>query len=372
MGILRDFVKKAIRGVRRWAEYLDGELEWIYWVVDRAPETSNLWDLLKIWWMGIMPQNQMLYRFNEGNRGDRTQFASDRVWKARTTYLNGAYRLLLNDKLVMHRVLANHGDYLPKLFGVIEGATFAPEPSCKAGTLIELLRHRRQADPEGGLVVKPTRGSEGRGVRMVRFNQEAFCSVDGRPCSEHEVCEILQDSTGSNTQIVTALIRNAAYARALYPHTPNTIRILMMSDAETGEPFMAAAVHRIGVKKSRPVDNFSAGGLAAEVNTDSGVLSEAYAKPSNGSIRQVSSHPETGATIEGIEVPGWFLVKDRLKNIFRSIPGIKYAGWDIVMQKGGFKLLEGNSRPGLRILQVKRPLLTDRRVKKFYESHNVL
>jgi hypothetical protein len=372
MGILRDFVKKAIRGVRRWAEYLDGELEWIYWIADRAPETSSLWELLKIWWVGIMPQNQMLYRFGQDNREGWTQYVSDRAWKARTTYLNGAYRLLLNDKLVMHRLLTNHGDYLPELFGVVEGSAFTPEPSCKADTLIELLRHRRHADPGGGVVIKPSRGSEGRDVRIVRFHQDAFCSVDGRSCSEREVHERLWDGAGSDPQIVTALVRNAEYARTLYPHTSNTIRILMMRDAKTGEPFVAAAVHRIGVEKSRPVDNFSAGGLAAEVDADSGVLSAACAKPVNGRIQRFSSHPGTEATIEGIEVPGWSSMKDGLKDILRNIPGIKYVGWDIVMKKKGFKILEGNSRPGMRILQVKKPLLDYQRVRNFYEKNNVL
>lgn len=372
MGILRDVVKKAIRRVRRWAEYIDGELEWIYWIVDRAPETSSLWDLLKIWWVGFMPENQVLYRSSNENGNDWTQYVSDRAWKARTTYLNGAYRVLLDDKLVMHRLLATYDDYLPELFGVIDGSAFTPEPSCRADTLVELLRHRRRADPGGGVVIKPSRGAEGRGVRMVRFHQDAFCSVDGRPCSEDEVCGRLQDGAGDGPRIVTALVQNAAYSRTLYPHTSNTIRILMMRDAETEEPFVAAAIHRIGVERSRPVDNFSAGGLAAEVDTDSGVLSAACTKPVNGHIQRFSSHPETDATIEGVKVPGWSGVKDNLKGILCSMPGIKYIGWDIIIQKKEFKILEGNSRPGMRILQINNPLLDNRRVKEYCNKHGII
>lgn len=319
-----------------------------------------------------MPVNQALYRFDKEDSCDQARLVSDRAWKARTTYINGAYGLLLNDKLVMHRLLSNFDDYLPELFGVIEGRVFTPESSCEADTLIELLRHQRHAGSGGGLVVKPTRGSEGQGVRMVRFHQEAFCSVDGRPCSEEEACKILREGAENDPKIVTTLVRNAAYAHALYPYTSNTIRILMMCDAETKEPFVAAATHRIGVKKSRPVDNFSAGGLAAEVDTESGVISAAFTKPRKGNIQRFTSHPETGATIEGVEVPGWSMVKGELKRVLYCIPGIKYVGWDILVQEGGFKILEGNSRPGLRLMQANRPFLGDWRVSKFYNHHGVL
>jgi hypothetical protein len=43
---------------------------------------------------------------------------------------------------------------------------------------------------------------------------------------------------------------------------------------------------------------------------------------------------------------------------------LPFAGWDAVATEAGVKILEGNDWPGLRAIQVHRPLLRSERVRR--------
>jgi hypothetical protein len=370
----QDFVRKTIRKTRTWMHYIRSEQEWMHWVVTRAPSDISLWNLLKVWWSGYMPQSELIYRANTIGSGIQ-EYVSDRAWKAGTTYINEGREIILSDKLMLYRFLVDHKDCLPELYGVISGGNFSPRPWGEASSFAELLKEKRCHDPEGGLVVKPTHGSEGKGVRIIRFHprEQNLCLLDGNAVDMETLCKsLLRESKTSNRQMVTAWVGNAPYAEKLYPHTPNTLRVLMMRDISTNAPFVAAAAQRIGVKKSEPVDNFTLGGLSAEVDLDTGILSAASSKPSNGQLNWYDVHPETGATIKGVAIPGWANIKEKLKGIMDEIPWVDYVGWDLLVKDDGLKILEGNAYPALRIIQIHRPLLAEPRIRQFYEAHGVV
>ena len=53
----------------------------------------------------------------------------------------------------------------------------------------------------------------------------------------------------------------------------------------------------------------------------------------------------------------------------RSLPTNRYIGWDVIVDEGGTPIiLEGNARPGLDVNQVERGLLSDPKVRRFYEQ----
>ena len=49
-----------------------------------------------------------------------------------------------------------------------------------------------------------------------------------------------------------------------------------------------------------------------------------------------------------------------------------FLGWDVVVTADGIRLLEGNANTGMNVLQVHGPLLSDPRIRRFYESHGGL
>jgi hypothetical protein len=52
---------------------------------------------------------------------------------------------------------------------------------------------------------------------------------------------------------------------------------------------------------------------------------------------------------------------------------LPYLGWDIaIAPDGGFRVVEINSNTDINILQIAKPLLSDERLRRFYEFHRVI
>jgi hypothetical protein len=180
------------------------------------------------------------------------------------------------------------------------------------------------------------------------------------------------NSTGHDERLVCEFIEQAPYAAELYPGSANTLRMLSMWDPETDEPFVTFAVQRIGTERSAPVDNFSRGGLSAEVDLVSGELNQAVHSPYTGSLDWHDTHPETGAQIAGVEVPDWRALRDGILDIAAQFPQLPYVGWDVLItDEGEFTIIEANSCTDVT-LQVHRPLLDDPRARRFYEHHDII
>ena len=63
----------------------------------------------------------------------------------------------------------------------------------------------------------------------------------------------------------------------------------------------------------------------------------------------VDEHPDTGALIEGLQIPGWDFILESAARGF-DVTGLGYLGVDIVIDRErGPLILEMNARPGLNI-----------------------
>ena len=174
--------------------------------------------------------------------------------------------------------------------------------------------------------------------------------------------------------LVCEHVEQGPYAAALYPETPNTIRVLTMYDDEAEEAFIAAAIQRMGSDLSGSMDNFSQGGLSAEIDVETGELGPGAQLPyESDRLEWHTHHPETGTRIQGTEVPAWETIRERVLELASSHPMLPYVGWDLVLtdDEGSFKVIEANDHPGLKAMQINGPLLADERVRRFYERHGV-
>ena len=289
----------------------------------------------------------------------------------RTSWINEPFDEAMNNKLFTYWLLGDHSERLPELHGVCSGRTFYPlgdglsvegAPRAFGPALDSLLREERR------LVVKGLRGGGAGAVSTVAW--DGAYRLDDECVSFDDVLERLR-SLGD--WILTAHVDQAPYAEALYPRSVNTIRAVTMIDPDTGAAFVPIVVHRIGTQRSGTVDNWSKGGLSAEVDVDTGVLGRAVQFPYDGKLRWLDEHPTTGEAIEGTAVPGWDSIRDALLSIAGSIPYVPYVGWDLaVVDDGEFEILEVNANTDVDVLQVHRPLLRDERVARFYRHHGVV
>jgi len=246
------------------------------------------------------------------------------------------------------------------------------------GKIVPLLREPRMDSPEalreacrrlGRLAMKPFGESAGKGFHVLAWEQGGFL-LDGSPASEEALDALFRQATNS---MVTEFAPNGEYAARIFPGSTNTLRVLVMRDPlRDRQAFVAAAVHRFGSRSSAPTDNFQRGGFCAEVDVASGVMGKATTYPKSGRMEWFSRHPETGAPIEGVEVPGWRSLLERLLAATEAYDFLDYVGWDVAAREDGFSVVEANNHSGMVALQVHRGLLADERVRAFFEHHRVI
>ena len=133
---------------------------------------------------------------------------------------------------------------------------------------------------------------------------------------------------------------------ALYPLAVNTYRVVTV--LTEGLPHIVYAFIRIG-NGGRFVDNINAGGMAAPINIETGVIEHpAFDKDSV----YYETHPYTGCPIKGWQLPCWQESVEMVLKAATVIPQVGYVGWDVAVTENGPLLIEGNPFPGHDILQM--------------------
>jgi hypothetical protein len=313
---------------------------------------------------GFLSQSYVAYQLH---KSDPSKYLTDFQLFVRTPDLNREYRTLLHDKLLfglMTRVLPAHA---VETFGVIRKGQVFYAGGNKVGSAADYLLDLLRTYPK--LVIKPMNGSRGRSIRFLfRHGEELY--LNEKPLSYARLRDLVNEMSND---LISCYVEQCPEIAALYPRTVNTLRLLTMWDVEIGEPFVAAAMLRMGRASSYPVDNLSQGGLSAQIDLETGRLGKGLSHPSaSRTMTWYTEHPESGARIEGFIVPRWQELKDRVLELCRHVPFLRHVGWDVAITAGGFKIIEGNHEPNLRTLQTHRPLLADQRVAKFYKANQIL
>ena len=330
----------------------------------QLPLRRRLW----LWRHGFLSRDDALYDLDER----RSRYLSE-YQRELTRPLNGRWKDALDNKLYFHRLLEPFDAHRPAVYAHLKGGRFIPidDPITTSTPTTDDVgtRVRERLDRDGRLVLKPTYGTTGSRILVCESDGERY-QVNGEETPQSEFESLV---SSLDEYLVCEFARQASYAADLYPDSTNTIRPLTMWDPKTDEPFITLAVHRIGTDRSAPVDNWSRGGLTADVDVASGELSHGVRAPRSGPIERHESHPDTGTPIAGTEVPGWSAIREGILDIAANYPQLPYVGWDIVVTDDGeFTVIEGNSCTDIDLLQVHRPLLDDPRARRFYEHHGIV
>ncbi|WP_231587841.1 sugar-transfer associated ATP-grasp domain-containing protein [Halostagnicola sp. A56] len=335
-----------------------------------------------------MSKSGVLYDFETH---DPSTYLSDYQRFIRSSRINGHWNALIDNKLAFHRVLGEFPSHRPSVYGLLRGGDFhlfdpddravasdggsefesqnQPALDASQPTMDPLEWFDATLSNGDQLVLKWFSGGGGNNVHFLEQRDGSYL-YDGTAKTDAELADVL----GSlEDYLVCEFVEQADYADELFSDTTNTVRVLTMYDEQAREPFIPIAIHRIGSSDSAPVDNFSNGGLSAEVDRETGQLSAGAEYPYDGTVDWHETHPETGARIEGTAIPGWKAIRERLLEVAGTLSHLSYVGWDLVVTSTGeFKIIEANSYPGVASLQVHRPLLAESRTRRFYRRHHVV
>ena len=248
----------------------------------------------------------------------------------RATYvtrgINNTIVTLLNNKEYYH-VLENKIEFNNK-FGEYLGRKWIDMSTATNDTFAAFL--------EGLdiIISKPTAEACGRGVEKI--NVADYPSGDA----------LFDYLKGINSGLCEEFVVQHEAVSALYPLSVNTYRIVTV--LTEGVPHIVYAFIRIG-NGGRFVDNINAGGMAAPVNIETGIIE--YPAFDKDSI-YYETHPYTNCPIKGYQLPQWDKAVETVLKAATVVPEVGYVGWDVAATKDGVVLIEGNPFPGHDILQM--------------------
>lgn len=196
-------------------------------------------------------------------------------------------------------------------------------------------------------VIKPNRGSAGRGVLViVGRDGSRFLRHNGDRLTLEQLRQHLSDvlsgmySLGAlpDRAIVQQRVRLHPAFQSLACQGIPDVRIILYRN----EPAMAML--RLPTKESNGRANLHQGGLGVGIDLSSGLTHHAVQRN-----RMVVGHPDTGVPVIGLRVPFWSPIVDMSRRVAEAV-GLGYVGVDIVIDAiEGPMLLEANARPGLAI-----------------------
>lgn len=224
--------------------------------------------------------------------------------------------------------------------------------------------------PEQDLFVKPNHGKGGRGAARWHYRPTGrYEADDGTTLSERELVEHLRRLPFREGLIVQPRRVNHPDLAALNNGALATVRIVTCRN-EQGRFEVTNAVLRMAQGRNHVVDNFHAGGLAASVDLESGVLGQATDMGMRPDVGWRDTHPDSGARIMGRTLPFWPETLDLVTRAHAAFSDRVIIGWDVGLMPDGPEIVEGNGAPDLDILQrTGREPLGNARVGEILDFH---
>ena len=241
---------------------------------------------------------------------------------------------LVDDKFRTKLLAQAAGIAVPELYGVIE-------------TEHDIARFEELIGEHQSFVVKPAQGSGRKGILVVRKRRnESYIKANGEMIGigdiGHHVSNILSGMFSLGGLPDRALVEycvefDPVFEHVAYQGVPD-IRTIVFR----GVP--VAAMIRLPTRASDGKANLHQGAVGAGIDLVSG--------RTVGGVcgnRKVTQHPDTGAGLIGLEIPGWPVLLDLATRCF-DLARLGYLGVDVVLDRNhGPLVLELNARPGLSI-----------------------
>lgn len=260
---------------------------------------------------------------------------------------------LVDDKLQTKALAQREGISIPETYAVIR----TPHDAAR----LEAKLADRQS-----FVVKPTRGSGGKGVLVIDGRENgSYVKPSGSKLGgdelRHHVANILAGlfSLGGQRDcgLVEYRVRPAKILTDISYQGAPDIRIVLLH----GYPVMAML--RAATKESDGRANLHQGaiGIGIDLATGKTVRAVHHGKP-------ITVHPDIDINLIGIQMPEWDKILD-IAVTCQEMTGLGYLGVDLMIDESlGPLMIEVNARPGLAI-QMANGVGLLRRLEPVVEQH---
>ena len=167
--------------------------------------------------------------------------------------------------------------------------------------------------------------STGRSVELVDL------SSNGRDAGE-----VFKQIIGDGKHILEEKVIQSHFTSDLHESSVNTIRCITFNTKEgiTDKYYFM----KVGQGGSF-IDNGGAGGILVGIDRETGRLNTDGFDEYN---RRYVTHPDTGITFKGFQLPEWNELRSLCKELSAKLPTVKFIGWDLAHTDDGWIVIEGN------------------------------
>lgn len=259
--------------------------------------------------------------------------------------INENYKTILDDKLLFEEIFTNY-IRVPYNYGYMSNGHIYPlhDYNVSNNNIIDFIKEKEN------IVLKMLKGYEGNGVFVIKYINNRF-EVNGKRTSMKDLNKLFETCEES---IICEYVSQSKFENEIYNKSTNTIRIVCAKKKGDTHAKILKAVQRIGTDYCAPVDNISAGGLAAEIDIETGRLSYAISKygPMERRMKKMSNHPDTNNQIEGKIIPNWKEIKKEIEDVTNKFPYLNFVAWDVLLTDERICIIEGNASSGCGLFQL--------------------
>lgn len=259
--------------------------------------------------------------------------------------INTNYKVILDDKLLFEEIFRNY-IRVPYNYGYISNGHIYSLHGYEIdnNNIINFIKEKKN------IVLKMLKGYEGNGVFVIKYISNKF-EINGKKTSIKDLNKLFETCKES---IICEYMIQSKFENEIYDKSTNTIRIVCAKKKGEIHAKILKAVQRIGTDYCAPVDNISAGGLASEIDIETGRLSYAISKygPMERRMKKMSNHPDNNNQIEGKIIPNWNKIKEEIENVTNKFPYLNFVAWDVLLIEEGICIIEGNASSGCGLFQL--------------------
>ena len=183
--------------------------------------------------------------------------------------------------------------------------------------------------------VKPVSGNHGRYAGQLEINGDVL-RFNGKKLDPDQARQVLL--AGPGDFLLQQWIDQHPDMSIHSKGTVNTIRALTVR-LSPEKVILFHAVMRNG-RTDRFLDNFHAGGIAVQVDVESGkTIGEGVQLRPRANLKH---HPDSNKPLAGLAIPHFEALKAMLIKAHRMFPGLRSIGWDVAVSLQGPVIIEGN------------------------------
>jgi hypothetical protein len=194
-------------------------------------------------------------------------------------------------------------------------------------------------------VLKPARSAYGKGMRVVRRDDDTFVDSSGIRYSPDTFYDSLALNPDFDSFVVQKRVFNHAELRRLSgTEGLQTFRFVTVVDIHGNSRIVSASLKII--VGNNVCDNHChglSGNLIAEISTTDGSIVGVRHDTVDGSgMQEVACHPVTGVPFAGFKIPCWNGICDTIQHVAPKFLPVRTIGWDAALTPDNLVFVEGN------------------------------